>query len=62
VYIPPSESIVVTRSMLICHYWSPYLSKREIVLEVQLLGFVLCKIKYTNSGRSSSRGFLLSQS
>jgi hypothetical protein len=44
--MPPTESIVATSSMLICHYWSPYLSKREIVLEAQLTGLGLWKIKY----------------
>jgi hypothetical protein len=38
VYMPPIESVVATSSMLICHYWSPYLSEREIVLEAQLIG------------------------
>jgi hypothetical protein len=46
VYMPPTESIVATSSMLICHYWSPYLSEREIVLEAQLTGLELWKIKY----------------
>ena len=43
--MPPTESIVATSSMLICHYWSPYLSKRETVLEAQLTGLGLWKIK-----------------
>jgi hypothetical protein len=62
VYMPPTESIVTTSSMLICHYWSPYLSKRETVLEAQLTGLGLWKIKYRNSGRSSTGGFQLSES
>jgi hypothetical protein len=33
--MPPTESVVATSSMLICHYWSPYLFEREIVLEAQ---------------------------
>jgi hypothetical protein len=45
VYMPPTESIVATSSMLICHYWSPYLSKRETILEAQLIGLGLWKIK-----------------
>jgi hypothetical protein len=32
--------------MLICHYWSPFLYEREIVLEAQLIGLGLWKIKY----------------
>jgi hypothetical protein len=44
--MPPIESIVATSSMLICHYWSPYLSERETVLEAQLIGLGLWKIKY----------------
>jgi hypothetical protein len=32
--------------MLLCHYWSPYLSERETVLEAQLIGLGLWKIKY----------------
>jgi hypothetical protein len=28
--MPPTESIVTTSSLLICHYWSPYLSEREV--------------------------------
>jgi hypothetical protein len=36
VYMPPTEFVVATSSMLICHYWSPYLSERETVLEAQL--------------------------
>jgi hypothetical protein len=42
----PTKSVVATSSMLICHYWSPYLSKREIVLKAQLTGLGLWKIKY----------------
>jgi hypothetical protein len=44
--MPPTESVVATSSMLICHYWSPYLSERETVLEAQLTGLGLWKIKY----------------
>jgi hypothetical protein len=49
--MPPTESVVATSSMLICHYWSPYLSKRDLseretVLEAQLTGLGLWKIKY----------------
>jgi hypothetical protein len=43
--MPPTESIVATSSMLISLYWSPYLSKRETVLEAQLIGLGLWKIK-----------------
>jgi hypothetical protein len=43
--MPPIESIVAASSMLICHYWSPYLSKRETILEAQLTGLGLWKIK-----------------
>jgi hypothetical protein len=45
-YMPPTESVVATSLMLICHYWSPYLSERETVLEAQLTGLGLWKIKY----------------
>jgi hypothetical protein len=41
VYMPPTESVVATSSMLIYHYWSPYLSKKEIVLKAQLTGLGL---------------------
>jgi hypothetical protein len=45
--MPPTETVVATSSMLICHYWSPYLSERETVLEAQLnTGLGLWKIKY----------------
>jgi hypothetical protein len=44
--MPPTESVVATSSMLIYHYWSPYLSEREIVLEAQPTGLGLWKIKY----------------
>jgi hypothetical protein len=44
--MPPTESVVATSSMLICHYWSPYLSERETILEAQLTGLGLKKIKY----------------
>jgi hypothetical protein len=40
--------------MLIYHYWSPYLSERETVLEVQLTSLGLWKIKY--------KGYQLSES
>jgi hypothetical protein len=43
--MPPTESIVATSSMLICHYWSPYLSKRETLLEAELTNLGLWKIK-----------------
>jgi ABC-type Fe3+-siderophore transport system permease subunit len=42
----PTEFVVATSSMLICHYWSPYLSERETVLEAELTGLGLWKIKY----------------
>jgi hypothetical protein len=29
-YMPPIESVVAISSMLMWHYWSPYLSKREV--------------------------------
>ena len=45
VYISPTKSIVATSSTLIYHYWSPYLFKREIILEAQLTGLGLWKIK-----------------
>jgi hypothetical protein len=44
--MPPIEFIVATSSMLICHYWSPYLFERETVLEAQLTGLGLWKIMY----------------
>jgi hypothetical protein len=44
--MPPTEYVVATSSMLICHYWSPYLPERETVLEAQLIGLGLWKIKY----------------
>jgi hypothetical protein len=67
--MPPTESIVATSSMLIYHYWNPYLSKKETVLEAQLTGLGLWKIKVgtledqdRNYGRSSTGGFQLSKS
>jgi hypothetical protein len=44
--MPPTESVVATSSMLICHYWNPYLYERKTVLEAQLTGLGLWKIKY----------------
>jgi hypothetical protein len=44
--MPPTESVVATSSILICHYWSPYLFDRELVLEAQLTGLGLWKIEY----------------
>jgi hypothetical protein len=44
--MPPTESVVATSLMLICHYWSPYLSEKETVLEAQLTSLGLWKIKY----------------
>jgi hypothetical protein len=29
-YMPPIESVVAISSMLMWHYWSPYLSEREV--------------------------------
>jgi hypothetical protein len=63
----PIESVVATSSMLICHYWNPYLSEREIVLEAQLIGlkerlFWELNLLVWDSGRSSIEGFQLSKS
>jgi hypothetical protein len=30
VYMLPTESVVATSSMHICHYWSPYSSKKGV--------------------------------
>jgi hypothetical protein len=40
--------------MLICHSWSPYLFEKETVLEAQLAGLGLWKIKsLTGTGSST---------
>jgi hypothetical protein len=44
--MPPTESVVATSSILICHYWNPYLFERETVSKAQLTGLELWKIKY----------------
>jgi hypothetical protein len=54
VYMPPTESVVVTSSMHICHNWSPYLSEKRGM-------FWRLNILIWDSGRSCVRGFQLSK-